>query len=411
MFTLGVDARATEPGFKAHHGRGTGRYAHELLRALSEFDSPDLKIRHVFSEQLGASGFGKKIVDSIPVGKQTFETQVFLPRVISKLGLDSLHFLSHGDATARCKLPYLVTVLDLIPLRFPQLYQADKPSWRFHLARKLELAAIRKARGILAISEATKKDLVELLGVAPDDVYVTHLGVDSAFQPRESNRSDWEQESKKTKERLGLDADRPVMLYTGGIDARKNIPFLLEVFAEVLQSRNAGKPQLVLAGAYEKDDKFPQLKENIRRLGLENDVKLIGFVSEADLPHLYRAANVKVFPSLYEGFGLPVLEAMASGVPVIAGKNSSLPEVAGNAAVLLPDGDKTQWVGEILSLLLNETRRGQLAQAGKAQARRFTWAKTAESTLEAYRHFCLKNVSRTGISSPNLEKREDAANG
>jgi len=410
MFTLGLDARATEPGFKAHYGRGTGRYAQELIRAIGELSSPRMKIRNIDSESLSAHGLGKWVVRSVPLGKQTFETQVFLPRVISKLGVDTIHFLSHGDATARCPIPYIVTVLDLIPLRFPELYKADKPSWRFHLARKLELSAIRKARGILAISEATKRDLVEILGVEPEAVFVTPLGVDNTFQPRPPHRLEWEQEARRTKERLGLELERPIILYAGGIDPRKNVKFLLEIFAEVVKERAAGRPLLVLAGAYERDDRFPELKRQIAELGLQSDVRLIGFVPEQDLPALYRSAHLKVFPSLYEGFGLPVLEAMASGVPVVAGANSSLPEVAGNAALLLPDMDRGAWVAEILSLLLNETRQGQLAQAGKTQARKFSWAKTAESTLAAYEQICLSEKA-TQVVAPASNVEKDAANG
>ncbi|MFN8389836.1 MAG: glycosyltransferase family 1 protein [Bdellovibrionota bacterium] len=401
-FRIGIDARATEPGFKAHFGRGTGRYATELVSRLvgSSPDSDDpLRVLPFLAKDLKSKPWEAKVIELLPFGRQTAETQFFLPKRLQTLGFDLLHFVAHGDATARCGVPYVVTVLDLIPLKFPDLYKADKADWRFRLARKLEEQSIRNASGIVAISEATKRDLVEILGIPPERVVVTPLGVSNRFTPRSPILAEWQLEARRTKERLGLPVDRPMLLYAGGIDPRKNVPFLLSVFSEVLKYNWAVRPVLALVGAYENDRCYPALRELIQRLGLQNDVVLQGFVSEDDLPLVYRAAHLKLFPSLYEGFGLPVLEALASGAPVIAGNNSSIPEVAGNAALLLEDNNRSSWVTEILALLQNETRQGQLSQAGKMQARKFTWDHTARTTLEAYRFFAALDAPRAASAA------------
>jgi glycosyltransferase involved in cell wall biosynthesis len=393
MLTIGVDGRATEPGFKAHYGRGTGRYASELVRRLLTINDEQLRVTPFRTEHLRGQGWEDRLIRALPFGKQTAETQLFLPKRLRRLDCDLLHFLAHGDATARCAVPYLVTVLDLIPLKFPDLYKADRPDWRFKLARRLEQDAIRQAAGILAISEATKRDVVDILGIAPEKIIVTPLGVGEQFTSRSPISSEWQREARLTKEKFSLPPERPLLLYAGGIDPRKNILFLLSVFAELLKYPLLQRPCLALVGAYDADLQYPRLLAKIKELNIEDDVRLLGFVSDADLPSVYRAADLKLFPSLYEGFGLPVLEAMACGVPVVAGANSSLPEVAGNAAVLVKDSDQDAWVSEIVALLINQTRQGQLIQAGKAQARKFTWDHTAQSTFAAYRFFTHRDTA------------------
>jgi len=408
MTVIGVDARATEPGFKAHYGRGTGRYAEELLRHLPKVNDGALEIRPIRSEDLAKRKWEELLLKSLPFGRQTANTQLFLPRKLGRIGADLIHFMAHSDGTARSPVPYIVTVLDLIPLRFPELYRADKAGWRFKLARKLENRSIASAAGIIAISEATKRDIVSILGISADRIFVTHLGVGEHFFAAAASDEERRRETERTKQRLGLDPSRPMILYTGGIDPRKNISFLLDVFAEILQHGPSPKPQLALAGAYEHDDQYPKLKAGLDRLDLHSDIKLLGFVPDSELPALYRAAAVLGFPSLYEGFGLPVIEAMACGTPVVAGRNSSLPEVGGDAAVLLSDGARDLWVQEIISITADGSRRNRLSEIGKSHARRFSWEQTALRTLEAYRYFSGQRSVRDAVKSAGLSR--EAAN-
>lgn len=402
---VGLDLRPTEQGFKAHYGRGTGRYAAELTSALRslllESGSPPVQIEECSTRRLGGGEIEKRLYSMLPYGRHTVEQQMLLPRRIDRLGLDLFHFFAHVDAPCRLKTPYVVTVLDLIPLKFADLYRADKPDWRFKLARSLELRAIKGASGIIAISEATKRDVVEILGIPAEKIAVTPLAASTNFGPAVGSSQDG------LRKLFELPLERPVVLYIGGIDARKNVPFLVEVFAEVWRNSST-KPILALAGRYESDDKYPRLLQTIERCGIGEHVRMLGFVDDAKLPALYQCADIFAFPSLYEGFGLPVLEAMSCGIPVLAANNSSIPEVAGPEAVLLGDGDKESWSREMCSLLESEERKRLLSQIGLKQAARFSWRKTAELTCDAYELFATNENSVDGIPSRDPKESQRA---
>lgn len=391
MLRVGLDARGTEPDFKLHHGRGTGRYATELIAGLTKLQNSgrlnQLQIRPFGSAELGRSVLEQTISSLLPFGRQTFETQLFLPRRLSKLPVDLVHFMSHGDGTPRCPFPYLVTILDLIPMKFHWLYSQEKASWRLKLARWVESTVVRGAAGYVTISEASKRDIVELLGISPDKVHVTPLGVD---QQKFASLvlSDEEKLSFRGRvfEKLAIDRGSRVLLYVGGIDPRKNIPFLLEVFARYLtvEASNTGRTYLVISGRYEDDDQLPKLRATIQRLGIESQVRLTGFLPEKELLELYHAAHVFIFPSLYEGFGLPVLEAMSCGLPVIAPDNSSIPEVVGANYPLFKDNQPEDWIRGISEILNVKDRLISMSQIGIERAREFTWERTAELTAAAY---------------------------
>lgn len=388
--SIALDLRPTEAGFKAHAGRGTGRYTEELVRHLFKLASGDdsCTLVPLHSGQFAPASWERRLTELLPFGRLTFESQVLYPRRAARSNADLVHFFAHGDASARPVIPQIVTVLDLIPLKFPELYKSDKPNWRFRFARWLEYQSICRASGIIAISEATKRDVVSLLGVPPEKVIVTPLAVSGDFPARPMQREARQGEAAVLRTQLGIPAGRPILLYVGGIDPRKNVLFLLDVLHGLLAERQPGhRPLLVLAGRIENDDQYPSLCRAIERNGLADDVYLTGFVPDDRLSALYRAADLFVFPSLYEGFGLPVLEAMASGCPVAAGRNSSIPEVSGEAGTLLPDKDTGAWVRALRELLEHPEKRDAYSHAGLVQARRFSWAATAEATLEAYHWF------------------------
>ena len=399
MLRVGLDLRPTEEGFKAHFGRGTGRYTAELVKRLIARNPADTGCQLVplSGRELCGTALEQRIIKSLPLAKVTIETQVFLPRRLRRLPVDMLHFFSHGDAPAFSSKPYLTTVLDLIPLRFPELYKADKPTWRFHLARMLELRAIRQSAGILAISKATKRDLIEILNLKPDDVFVTPLAVGGEFSPLAAEGAELAALRRRLRAGFGLPEDRPVLVYVGGIDPRKNVHFMLEVFAEILRAGGAGsRPLLAISGRHEADRGYPRLLAAIENMGLKADVRLLGFVPDEKLPELYQTADLTLFPSLYEGFGFPVLESMACGTPVAAARNSSVPEVTGEEYPLLRDNDRVQWVEEIRSLLASPERLADLRQAGIRRAGEFSWEKTASLTLSAYQYFARRVQERAG---------------
>ncbi len=377
---VGLDLRGLEPGFKAHFGRGTGRYIEELVTELQRQNHPEFEFILAGAKELGAGALAKIFRSVVPVGRTTIEQQLLLPRRIKRLGVDCFHFFAHGDAPIRCPVPYITTVLDLIPLKFPDLYKAQNANWRFRLARYLELQAIRNAHGIIAISECTKRDVVSMLGVDPNKIMVTPLGLSENFAERLPLT---DTERQQLREQLGLPQAGAVCLYVGGIDPRKNVPFLFQALRE-LRDPNV---TLLLVGKYDGDKHLPELRRNLVESGVEGQVRMVGYLPDDTLKDYYRAADVFLFPSLYEGFGFPVLEAFALGVPVICGDNSALGEVAGDSALLCEDNHLSSWVRAIREVLGSRELRAELIAKGRVQQAKFRWPNTVRATVDAYRYF------------------------
>lgn len=378
---IGLDLRATESGFKQHALRGTGRYVKELCLELE-------KIEGISVDKFLSKDFSK-LPSSIPMlGRTTIETQVLLPSKINKTNLDLMHFFSHGDAPAWGSAPTVVTVLDLIPLIFAKLYTKNKSNLRFKFARFLENNAVKKAKGIIAISEATKRDVVKILDVDPAKIYVTPLAINNDFISKEVNIKKF---------------THPTLLYVGGIDARKNIYFLLDVLKSLVNNYSwEVPPKLLIAGKITEDANYDDFLAELKKLGLaQGQVEQLGYVSDNELISLYDSVDLFVFPSLYEGFGLPVLEAISRGCAVVAGNNSSIPEVLGSAYPLCEDSNHKQWLERIYELLTNTQKREELRKIGLEQSKLFNWANTAQETYRAY-HSILN--SNTALDSNKLRE-------
>lgn len=385
---VGIDVRGLQKGFKSHQGRGIGRYVRSLLEAMVPLDE-GRRLGFIADggaemNRLGGDAHGRlhhiaspRWVDRLGPEAVHLRQHLVWPRVLPGLPFDLYHFCSQTDAPARLEVPYVVTVLDLIPHRMPDLYARGKRRWRFRLGRWLEARALRGARGLVAISEFTRRDVVALLDVPADRVAVTPLGVDRRLAP--ATDADVAALCRRRQLNAGY------LLYVGGIDRRKNLVFLLEVM-RVLVARRP-ELELVLAGRYRDDPDFPDLVSAVQRLGLERSVRLAGYIPEEELPALYSGAALFVYPSLYEGFGLPPLEAMACGAPVVAADRTALPEVLGHAAVLADPQDVGEFSEAIHVLLDHPERRRELREEGLRHARGFTWQETARRTLDAYRQF------------------------
>jgi glycosyltransferase involved in cell wall biosynthesis len=264
--------------------------------------------------------------------------------------------------------PSVVTIHDLAFLRWPE----QVPARRYrYLAPAVRRAAARAAR-IIAVSESTKADVVELLRVDPARVSVTHLGVDGRFRPPSP------EERAAHRERQHL--TRPYVLAVGNLEPRKNLPTLLRAFARLSPEV---PHDLVLVGAegWLTGDLYAALDE----LRLGGRVRMTGFVGDDDLPIWYGAADLFVYPSRYEGFGLPVVEAMACGAPVVTANVSSLPEVAGDAALLVDPTDDASVADGMRRVLTDGDLAGALRRRGSLRAAAFTWEKTAERTVAVYR--------------------------
>ena len=265
--------------------------------------------------------------------------------------------------------PSVVTVHDLGYLYYPRAHRLLD---RLYLDLSTRYNA-RAASRIIAISQATKDDLVQHYGTEPDKITVIHSGCDETMQPVED-----EAIVERVKARYGIPGD--YVLHVGTLQPRKNLGRLLEAYALARKQAKRGEtPCLVIAGS--KGWLYDQIFQKVKRLGLEAEVIFPGYVSQDDLPALLSGARLFVFPSLYEGFGLPVLEAMACGTPVLCSNVSSLPEVAGDAALLVDPLDVKSMAEAMNRLLQDEGLRSQLVERGYRRVRQFSWERCARETL------------------------------
>jgi glycosyltransferase involved in cell wall biosynthesis len=234
---------------------------------------------------------------------------------------------------------------------------------------------VRAARHVIAISEATRRDLLATYPLRPEQVTAIPLAADPHFYPRN------ETEIAGAREKYSLPV--PYVLYLGINKPHKNLLRLVEGWRLLLGQAEAPLPSLVVAGAW--DARYPQARQAAEAAGLAGSVRFVGPIAEPDLPALYSGALLFVFPSLYEGFGLPVVEAMACGTAVACSNLSSLPEVAGEAAYLFDPRDPAAIAAALRDLLQEPARREALQAAGKERARRFSWQRTAQETIALYR--------------------------
>lgn len=272
--------------------------------------------------------------------------------------------------------PYVVTIHDLNELKFP-VRTGLRQDW---LAFRVRRGLARAAR-VITVSSATRRDLEELLTIPPDRIEQIYNAIDPRLFEESSQIAEEEQ---RILERYQINA--PFLLYAGTIRPHKNIPRLVEAFA-VLRGEFAQHPEykdlrLVIMG--DEISKNPALRRTVIQTRMENAVRFLGFVPFETLRAFYRAARVFVFPSLYEGFGLPPLEAMACGTPVVASNVSSLPEVVGDAALLVNPENVFDIARGLREALLDPRLREELSERGRKRARHFNWDRTAEAVLKSY---------------------------
>jgi glycosyltransferase involved in cell wall biosynthesis len=261
----------------------------------------------------------------------------------------------------------VITVHDLSFLFFPQNFRAMN---RIYL-KTLTRLSVRRARRIIAVSESTRRDLVHQYGLPPAKVDVVYNGVDAAFRPLPTT------EVAAFRRRAGL-PDR-FLLFVGTLEPRKNVARLIEAYARLPE----GRPPLLLVGG--KGWLYDEIFARVEELNLTHEVRHVGYVPATELPLWFNAAELFVYPSLYEGFGLPALEAMACGTAVVASSASSLPEVVGEAGRLADPFDTEALSSAMSQVLTHQEQREELREAGLKQAQAFTWPKAARQTVGTYR--------------------------
>ena len=372
---LCIDAR---PMLNAHRGRGVGVLVANLLRELGALLTSD---EVTLITQQGA-GLPKFFVQERRV--QTFRLArpnrfnwiadyLRLHALVSKSGAN-IFFATDLNSylTPRCGTRVVAMAYDLIPFLYPEV-MASQP-WSVRVGWRVNFRKLKEADAVIAISQATKDDLVRLFGLDPKRVWVIYPGIDhSLFNV--SNAGDIARRAE-VLERYGISGR--YFLYVGDSEWRKNLRRVLEALAGMPE--DAG---LVLVGKRARTDEI--LHRWITELGLHGRVITPGFVSDNDLPPLYGMAQAFVFPSLYEGFGLPVVEAMACGCPVITSHVSSMPEVAGNAALLVAPENVDDIRGAMEKTIADPVLRDRMISDGLLQARRFSWKRCAEEIVSVVR--------------------------
>jgi glycosyltransferase involved in cell wall biosynthesis len=360
-----------------HQEAGIGRYVREMTGALVRL-RPDADLR------LFAAGVNRRYVPSStlpaalcpsPLSERTHNRlwhrlRAPLPVELWTGRLDLFHA---ADFTLPPTLPGTRTVLTVYDLAYEFYPDETMPGMARYLSAVVP-RSVRCADHVLTISEATRADLIRQYRVPAEKISIAYPGVEARFHPQPDPEGE-----ATLRARLGL-PDAPLVLTVGTLQPRKNHLMVVEAFALLSEASDA---VLVIAGgegwAYE------GVKRRVAELGLAQRVRLIGFVSDDDLPALYRLADVFAYPALYEGFGLPVLEAMASGVPVVTSNRSSMPEITGPDAGLLVDPESVEQVAEAISTLLSDSRlAARLRERGLARAKAFTWEQTAQAVWGVY---------------------------
>jgi glycosyltransferase involved in cell wall biosynthesis len=376
---IGIDYTAA-----VRQGGGIGRYTRNLIRALADLDAENryaLFVAGGWGEGDGLGPWpGNFRVRSVPLSDRWVSIlwqRLRLPLPVQAFtgALDLFHspdfVLPPTGHTAT-----ILTVHDLSFLRVPRFFV---PGFREYLQGAVS-RAVTRANFILADSESTRFDLIELMQVDPERVAVLYPGVEARFRPV---RDAVILHQVRLRYRL---PDRFV-LGLSTLQPRKNFEGLIEAFGHLLTNAQ-GEPatsnlHLVIVGG--KGWMYEEMLAKVERMGLNERVHFAGFADDADLPALYSLAAAFAFPSWYEGFGLPVLEAMACGTPVVAADNSSLPEVIGEAGLMVDAGDTNALADALSRLLTDSSLRELLIEAGHAQARKFTWQRASRQLLEIYR--------------------------
>ncbi len=348
---------------------GIGTYIRGLLQGFGQIGA-DLQCDFITRpKEAPAADLGVKAIRTFPSRTKNYSlTELFAISALANRSQAQLFHTPHYIIPLGLRLPLVVTIHDLIHLKFPQYFSFPKRAY----ARWMLQRAVRQARIILTVSECTKADLVRELRAEAEHILVCYNGIDPRyFQPLPGEQL----EQFRQNQRL----PRDYLLYVGNLKAHKNVSGLLHAWAQLAESV---RPPLVLVGA--RIDLYSSLQRQAEELDRGKEVFFTGELTGEELACAYRLARGCVQPSWYEGFGLPPLEAMASGVPVAVSNRGSLPEIVGDAALIFDPENPEEMTAALEKLVTDTTLRKGLAQKGPEQARRYTWEKAARQTLEAY---------------------------
>ena len=362
---IGIDVRKL-------HDFGIGTYIRNLLRHLARMDRETefvLLCRPQDQQELSSAGENFRSVPETAANYSIAE-QLTVPWALKREGVTLFHAPHYVlPPLVRCRT--VVTIHDCIHLMFPQ-YLPNRLALAY--ARTSITAAARRANRVLTVSESSKRDILRFVDVPADKIDVIYNAYDERFGVEPN-----EEDVVRVRERFQLHDE--FVLYAGNVKPHKNLTRLIDAF-NLVRQRGLDHLKLVMIG--DEISKYTALRRAVHHHQLHKYVRFLGYLPEETLAVMYRLAGVFVFPSLYEGFGLPPLEAMASGTPVVTSNVSSLPEVAGNAALLVDPYDPAAIADGIYTVLTDESVRRDLRKKGLARASQFSWEASVRRVREIY---------------------------
>jgi glycosyltransferase involved in cell wall biosynthesis len=362
---IGIDARKL-------HDFGIGTYIRNLLQELARMDhETEFVILSRPDDSVAVTTLGENFrVVKETAGNYSLAEQVKIPMDLRRERVDLFH-APHYVLPPLVRCPSVVTIHDCIHLMFPQ-YLPNR--WSLAYARTSITLAAKRSTRVLTVSESSKRDILRFVDIPPGKIDVIYNAYDERFRDVPN-----EEAVARVRERFQLQDQ--FVLYAGNVKPHKNLERLIEAF-HLVRSRGLDHLKLVLIG--DEISKYTALRRAVHRHQLHKYVRFLGFLPLDTLAVLYRLAGVFVFPSLYEGFGLPPLEAMASGTPVVTSNVSSLPEVAGNAAVLVDPYNASAIADGIYRVLTDDTLRLDLKRRGIERATQFSWESSVRRVREIY---------------------------
>jgi len=368
---IGIDARAI-------HLQGIGRYIRELVRHLAKVDMRNQYIvyfstlEHLNENKIDNPNFQCVLV---PSKIYTVKEQLYLPYRLHKDKLDIFHSTTSLAIPLLRTCRHVITLHDLMLKIHPE-FLPSKLSWAYFTITNWW--AIKFADKIITISDFTSDEVSYFYPKSRPKITTIYNGVSAEFRPVKDK-----QVLENVKKKYGITND--YILYVGTYKENKNLPTLVKAYAQLsYQMRHSY--YLVIVG--KQSTRYPEVPALIKQLGIESTVICVNCVSEEDLPVFYSGATVFVFPSIYEGFGLPIIEAMACGTPVVASNQASIPEIATDAAVLIDPLNVEGMSGAIYDVLSNHQLRKRLIEKGFERAKAFSWEKTARETMRLYCEEC-----------------------
>jgi glycosyltransferase involved in cell wall biosynthesis len=394
VMKIGIDAR-----FYGPVGKGLGRYTQEVVDNIIKINNVEDGDGFEFVIFLSPDNYDELIVGDLRIKKvmlnirwYSWREQIFMPFYIWREKLDLIHF-PHFNVPIFTPVKFVLTLHDLILTHFPTVRATTKHIFIYHLKnlayRLVTKMAVKRAEKIITVSEFTKKDIIYNFKIAAEKIIVTYEGVANLAHGRDSLFVA-KLDSREMLNKYHINEN--FLLYVGNAYPHKNLETLISVFGRLHSLRPEMK--LVLVG---KEDYFYDRIHNYasslnlwQKENVNSPIVFAGYVPDSQLEIMYQEAKAYVFPSLYEGFGLPPLEAMAKGCPVVSSDRASLPEILGTAAVYFNPEDEDDMFSKINNVLDSRAFREELKLKGVEQSKKYSWWECANKTLDVYKQILLK---------------------